>query len=117
VKSNAVQVLKVQNRGKFPINFEWQISKPGLKKLFAIVPQAGDVQAGETKEVSVTFNPDKTLRKELKLLNCTSISMDVIEPLTGQREQTSPLQVGCKFVSLRLRRHEEMQTIALEGCR
>ena len=57
------QTLNLTNYGNAPAQFNWNV--PG--QLFAPKPLSGEVDAGSTQKIEITFNPNGPRAEEEKL--------------------------------------------------
>lgn len=93
MQDEAAKELTLKNTGKYGVHFNWSIERPRLQKLFMIEPESGDIAPGGSQKVKLTFNQDRSLKKELALKANTSISVSIVEPLTDQKEKSIAITV------------------------
>jgi hypothetical protein len=93
VQDESTKELTIANTGKYTVHFNWSVDRPRLQKLFTIEPASGDIAPGASQKVSLTFNRDRSLKKELTLKANTSISVSILEPLTEQKEKAIAITV------------------------
>ena len=98
VQEHAVQTATLSNTGKYPVAYSCVITRDSLNKLLTIEPSEGTIAPGAKAAVTVTFNRDLKLKKEMKLAKASSLEVNVTEPLTQQRECRLPVKVWIKVL-------------------
>lgn len=99
VQDEAQQTFGIRNTGKYEFGFSLSLTKESLKRLIAVEPASGEIAAGATQTVTVTFNQEHTLDKELRLKWDKSLQLALTEPLTASQESvlTVPLSLEAVY--------------------
>ena len=93
VQEEASREVTVRNTGKYPTQFQWNVTAERLRKLIVAEPPSGLIPPGGSAQVCVTFNKGKALQRELKLAGNTSLQLAIVEPLTDACAHTLPVPV------------------------
>jgi hydrocephalus-inducing protein len=84
VGDSNTQTITLKNKGKYQIEYAFNVRKPHLKELFVLEPATGMIQPGEVCEIAATFcSKYEVMLKEIKDIRCT-----ISEPHTGQPFET-----------------------------
>eukprot|EP01032_Pedospumella_encystans_P008479 gene8479-10061_t len=102
VGDNAVQTMKMGNKGKYQIGFAFKLTTPLANKLIKIEPMEGLIETGTAlAEIKVTFC---SREGEMLLKNNKDVIVEIIEPLTKEVVEKFPLFISAqaKYTKFRL---------------
>jgi hydrocephalus-inducing protein len=105
----AVQSMKMGNKGKYKIAYSFKINTPAMQNLIKIEPMEGTVDYGTAlSEIKVTFC---SKNGEVMLRNNKDITVQIIEPLTGEIVEKFPLLISAnvKYNRFRLQPSKGLQ--------
>ncbi|CAM6101477.1 unnamed protein product [Calypogeia fissa] len=98
VAEAAVRPIALENKGKFPVKYRFNLSGQLIKEIFTIPTLEGTLAPKGKLKVDLHFNKEKTLKEETTLLRNCDISLDLIEPLYEKTEQTIPIYISLHAV-------------------
>ena len=98
----AEKKISLGNKGKYKISYKLVFTRPALGKLLKISPMEGSIEAGgkDVANISLIFtSPDA-----IHLIGNKHVSVQLIEPVTGELVETFPLSVSTltKYNTFRL---------------
>lgn len=100
----AVKKIGLGNKGKYIIGYKFVFNRPSLMKYLVISPMEGVIEAGgrDIAQISMTF----TSLEVMQLVSVKHVSVQLIEPATGELVETFPLCVSAvtKYSAFRLQR-------------
>jgi hydrocephalus-inducing protein len=102
VGDNAVQMMKMGNKGKYQIGYAFKLTTPQANNELKIHPMEGLIEAGNAlAEIKVTFCAKDG---ELLLKNNKDVMVEIIEPLTKEVVERFPLFISAqaKYTKFRL---------------
>lgn len=98
----AVKKIGLGNKGKYKISYKFIFNRPSLMKYLIISPMEGVIEAGgrDVAQISMTF----TASEVMQLVSVKHVSVQLIEPATGELVETFPLCVSAvtKYSTYRL---------------
>lgn len=98
VLEDSLKTMSIANTGKYEVGYRFRIKGAAMRELFTITPQEGAIEPGKEQQVEIHFNRERSLNREVTLKGDTSISLAIIETLTGRKETATFIKVNLRAV-------------------
>jgi hydrocephalus-inducing protein len=98
----AEKKISLGNKGKYKIGYKFIFTRPALGRVLKISPMEGVIEPGgkDLAHISITFSCSEAMH----LVGNKHVSVQLIEPVTGELVETFPLSVSthAKYSTFRL---------------
>ena len=100
VVDDDVKTISIVNTGKYEIGYQFNVRRQWVSDLFEITPKEGRIPPGGKSPTTITlhFNKERQLKKEITLNGANDITMSIIEVATDLTEETVPMKTSVRAV-------------------
>ena len=100
VVDDDVKTISIVNTGKYEIGYQFHVRRQWVSDLFEITPKEGRIPPGGKSPTTITlhFNKERQLKKEITLNGANDITMSIIEVATDLTEETVPMKTSVRAV-------------------
>lgn len=86
--------------GKYKVGFKFQIRRQWVQDLIEITPAEGVIEPGAKQPTTITlhFNKNRQLKKEITLSGANDVTMSIIETATGAVEEVVTMKTSLRAI-------------------